>query len=276
MIKKLLITLVLLALAGCAPSSLSEAGGSAEATPIVLNPDQPVSSNDSTPSSDEPAVSGQYSYAEAGVESIEILMLESFPVQVHVVAKGNLAESCTEIDATTIERSGNTFQVKLTTRRPAGQMCAQAVVPYQEIIPLDVADLSAGEYIVNVNGVTDAFTFEVDNTSPKTAPQPTTASEITISPNGSTGFSRIKIYLVALDDNGQNGPKIGCGDSLVAVEREITPTLAPLRAAIEELLAVHEQYYGQSGLYNALYQSDLHLENVAIDEHGKTTIHLSG
>ncbi|HXV44576.1 MAG TPA: GerMN domain-containing protein, partial [Anaerolineae bacterium] len=191
-------------------------------------------------------------------------------------AKGNLADSCTEIDATTIERSGNTFQVKLTTRRPAGQMCAQAVVPYQEIIPLDVADLSAGEYIVNVNGVTDAFTFEVDNTSPKTAPQPITASEITISPNGSTGFSRIKIYLVALDDNGQNGPKIGCGDSLVAVEREITPTLAPLRAAIEELLAVHEQYYGQSGLYNALYQSDLHLENVAIDEHGKATIHLSG
>lgn len=103
------------------------------------------------------------------------------------------------------------------------------------------------------------------------APQPPAA---TSSPGG--GVSHIQIYLVALEDNGQNGPKIGCGDSLIPVEREITPTAGPLRAALEELLSLKEQYYGQSGLYNALYQSDLHLEKVTIDENGQAVIHLAG
>ena len=33
----------------------------------------------------------------APVEEIEIVILESFPVQVHVIARGNLPDPCTEI-----------------------------------------------------------------------------------------------------------------------------------------------------------------------------------
>src|SRR5690606_272202 len=35
---------------------------------------------------------------QAIVNSIDILMMESFPVQVRVVARGDLPDSCTEID----------------------------------------------------------------------------------------------------------------------------------------------------------------------------------
>jgi hypothetical protein len=86
----------------------------------------------------------------------------------------------------------------------------------------------------------------------------------------------VQIYLVALGDNGQSGPKIGCDDSLIPVEREITPTIAPLRAAINELLSLRQPYYGQSGLYNALYQSDLQAGDIVIDRQGQATIHLFG
>ena len=47
---------------------------------------------------------------------------------------------------------------------------------------------------------------------------------------------KVKVYLVALDDKGKKGKKIGCDDSLVAVTRTIKATASPLKAALEELL----------------------------------------
>ena len=80
---------------------------------------------------------------------------------------------------------------------------------------------------------------------------------------------------MALEDNGVSGSLIGCGDSLVAVEVPITPTLGVLRAAYTQLLALKTPYYGQSGLYNALYQSSLTLEGIDLAD-GQAVIRLSG
>ena len=45
---------------------------------------------------------------------------------------------------------------------------------------------------------------------------------------------------------------------------------------MEALLSVKYEYYGQSGLYNALYQSDLQVESVSIDINGKASVYLTG
>lgn len=84
-----------------------------------------------------------------------------------------------------------------------------------------------------------------------------------------------QIYLVALGDAGRSGMAIGCNDSLVPVTVNIEPTIIPLDAALEELLAVDSRTYGQSGLYNALYRSDLIVDGVVI-ENGEALIELSG
>jgi hypothetical protein len=55
---------------------------------------------------------------------------------------------------------------------------------------------------------------------------------------------------VALEDAGASGKEIGCGDSIIPVDLNVEPTAAPLTAALEELLAIDERFYGQSGLYN--------------------------
>ncbi|MGC9348311.1 MAG: GerMN domain-containing protein [Anaerolineae bacterium] len=68
---------------------------------------------------------------------------------------------------------------------------------------------------------------------------------------------------------------MGCDDSVVPVEVVIEPTVAPLTAAINKLLAIDTEYYGQSGLYNALHASNLTLEGINIVQ-GKATIALSG
>jgi len=85
----------------------------------------------------------------------------------------------------------------------------------------------------------------------------------------------VQIFLIAVDDNGQTGIPIGCGDSAVPVQVEIPPTQGVLKAALVALLSVKDQYYGQSGLYNALYQSDLQVETVNIDG-GKASVYLTG
>jgi hypothetical protein len=87
--------------------------------------------------------------------------------------------------------------------------------------------------------------------------------------------SQAQLYFIALGDQGASGPEVGCGDSVVPVTVNIEPTTAPLTAAVERLVAVNEDYYGQSGLYNALHRSDLSLDSATV-ENGQATLYLSG
>lgn len=88
-------------------------------------------------------------------------------------------------------------------------------------------------------------------------------------------FERADIYLVALEDGGTNGEEIGCGDSLVPVETAFEPTVAPLTAALDNMLAGDQQFYGDTDYYNAFYQSDLSVQGIDINN-GVATIALTG
>ena len=99
----------------------------------------------------------------AMVEAIDITILESFPVQVHVIAQGHLPDGCTQIDRISQQRNDMTFMITVTTSRPPQALCTLAIVPFEEVIVLDVLGLAAGVYTVEVNGVTDSFFLEVDN-----------------------------------------------------------------------------------------------------------------
>jgi hypothetical protein len=59
--------------------------------------------------------------------------------------------------------------VEITTVRDAEAVCAQVLAPFEERIALDVYGLPAGTYTIDVNGVTDSFTLDVDN-APQEAP----------------------------------------------------------------------------------------------------------
>jgi inhibitor of cysteine peptidase len=113
--------------------------------------------------------SGGMIRGEAVVEAIDILILESFPVQINVVAQGYLPDGCTEIDEIRRERMDQTFEVIITTVRPADAMCTEALVPFEETFSLDVYGLPAGSYTVDVNGISGTFELAVDNVSPDEA-----------------------------------------------------------------------------------------------------------
>jgi hypothetical protein len=101
---------------------------------------------------------------------------------------------------------------------------------------------------------------------------PTKVATTQAAPNTS---GSAKIFLIAINDNGAGGKKIGCNDSVIGVNVTIPDSVAPLRGALDKLLSVRGQYYGQSGLYHALFRSDLKLESVVI-QNELATIKLTG
>ncbi len=147
---------------------------------------------------------------------------------------------------------------------------------------------SAGATPTPVPSPIPQITFLPAPTLPPTdTPPPTATATLVLSPTLTVkttptrtptlpaGAMRVKLFFVAINDNGVAGKKIGCGDSIVAVDRFIPTTVAPLTAALRELFSLTDRNYGQSGLYNALYQSKLKIDSIAIVNR-KATIRLSG
>lgn len=150
---------------------------------------------------------------------------------------------------------------RLTTDE-AGQITSQVAIPdfaregSRWVIVVDTYDY-------RVRAVSDVFNVTTeDGTEP--APPPDGAM-----------FTHTNIHLIALDDAGARGREIGCNDSVVPVEVDIGPTVAPLTAALETLFSMNDRVYGETDLYNALSNSDLQVEGIDIVA-GHATIALSG
>jgi uncharacterized protein YraI len=94
----------------------------------------------------------------ADVQSVEIRIVQNDPLQVDVIARGQLPDAgCTKIWDASQERNGNTFYVRLRTKTDPQALCALMLTPFDDVIPLDVGGLQPGSYIVNVNGVEKSF-----------------------------------------------------------------------------------------------------------------------
>jgi hypothetical protein len=83
----------------------------------------------------------------------------------------------------------------------------------------------------------------------------------------------VKVFLVALDDRGRRGRRIGCDDSLVPVARRVAARGTPLEAAVEELLALPREYEG--GLRNFWAGEGLRVQSVTVNA-GAATVRIRG
>lgn len=99
----------------------------------------------------------------AVVDEVAIEVLDTEPVRVNALVKGSLPDSCTTLSEIKTKVEEKEFKVAITTKRPEGSVCAQVIVPFEEIVPLSVEGLLAGDYIVDVNGVAENFTLLEDN-----------------------------------------------------------------------------------------------------------------
>jgi len=138
--------------------------------------------------------------------------------------------------------------------------------------PTESTSATAGPTASTSESVTVSPTVSAPPASAPTSPTPTPEPTFTGFPEQ---VAPLTVYYVAVGDNGVSGPKIGCGDSLIAT------TTAPVRfrdqvgPSIGALLANKSRDVGLSGLVNVLYQSNLTYLGGELDG-GTITIWLSG
>ncbi len=180
--------LVLLGLAACSgPETLdpSESGGS-EGYPVTgspggsqgsgyPDPDTPVESPVDgypgpgiAPGEPHPSDMGPVIPGKLFVDGVSLVMMESFPLQMNATVQGSFSDGCTFFDTYVQEREGNTINIELFALRPAEMMCTEALVSFEQVIPVDINGLQAGTYEVVVNGtVKESFQLDVDNVLPQ-------------------------------------------------------------------------------------------------------------
>jgi hypothetical protein len=108
------------------------------------------------------------------------------------------------------------------------------------------------------------------SSGPVTAPQPAPSAiktDKTEAPSDQAIVTdrQAKIVYIADGDNGNIGTKIGCDDSAVVVSRNVKSTSAA-EGALQALLADKSEKYGTTGLRNALWQSNLRLDSITVDD----------
>ncbi len=98
------------------------------------------------------------------VDSVDVLILESFPVQVMVAVSGNKSVPCVELETPAVSRKDAVFTIVLTESQlgPA-ETCIAIISPFEITISLNVLGLAEGTYMVKVNGIEAEFTLAMDN-----------------------------------------------------------------------------------------------------------------
>lgn len=85
----------------------------------------------------------------------------------------------------------------------------------------------------------------------------------------------VRMFVVVLNDTGKTGERVGCGDRVAGVAINSSGNPAPLRQALDSLLALSMLNSSGTGIYNALDRSALRVTSVVVaDSHA--VVHLGG
>ncbi|HEY82766.1 MAG TPA: hypothetical protein G4O01_05695 [Dehalococcoidia bacterium] len=93
----------------------------------------------------------------APIHEIRVNIAESYPPQVFVYIKGGLVDACTTFHELTVERSGDTIEIEVTTQRPKGAVCAQVYSFFEQNVALGSEFTSGKSYTVRVNDQVTSF-----------------------------------------------------------------------------------------------------------------------
>ena len=128
-------------------------------TALLLMACVPVISQRVVTTSTSPVIQQQTVRREAQVQSVEVQVANSAPLQVNAVVRGVLTESCATLGESQVQYTPNAFQITVYVDNRAEIGCAQVTTPFETSIPLEVEDLPAGSYTVIANGASTGFTL---------------------------------------------------------------------------------------------------------------------
>lgn len=102
---------------------------------------------------------------QMNVSEINVSKTDTFPVEVNILAKGTLPDSCTVLGDIKQNYADNKFVVSIESKKFLdAKNCEPTNETFEQNIQLaGVVGLPKGSYMVNVNGVAGAFTLDIDN-----------------------------------------------------------------------------------------------------------------
>jgi hypothetical protein len=89
----------------------------------------------------------------AAIEKIRLLHSDEDGQRDMLEIEGYLADSCTSLGALTYRIKDRVINIRLTTQRPAGRMCAMVIRSFRQTLPLSKLALSFGDYRLEVNSL---------------------------------------------------------------------------------------------------------------------------
>jgi len=105
---------------------------------------------------------------DAIVSEILLKPNANWPREIVVFIRGNLPDGCTKTDSVTYQFIDNLFKIEIRTRRPVETACAQGLVPFEQELTIDTAELLTGTYRVNAQGAEAEFYLESSLEAPLT------------------------------------------------------------------------------------------------------------
>lgn len=100
---------------------------------------------------------GNFMQVDTVIESVDVIVLESFPMQLHLTVAGYQPDGCDFPVFVGQQRTENTVTVHVYREVPADVMCPMSLVPYEETIILE-GGFEGGTVNIQVN----EFTVEID------------------------------------------------------------------------------------------------------------------
>jgi hypothetical protein len=143
----LIILAIVLLLDACSPMTIS--------TPLGKQP---------TPMIDTIATSD---YQAVQVNQLDIDMGMGSPDPIQIIVRGTLPDICAQVEYTELKQDGTNFKLNIFTLASTPVGCTQDPIPFMISLPINVANLNAGTYSVEINGV-DSATIMLDNDNPVT------------------------------------------------------------------------------------------------------------
>lgn len=90
------------------------------------------------------------------IDSVDIQIAESTPVQVSTRLQGTLADGCTSLSTISQERTENTINIILTAEHSGDEACIMVAPMIDETVVLE-GEFPPGEYIVRVGDIEQTF-----------------------------------------------------------------------------------------------------------------------
>jgi hypothetical protein len=95
----------------------------------------------------------------APIDGVDILFMESYPVQVGVYIKGGLPDGCSTFRDLTVIRDGDTVNIEVTIQKPADAVCPAIYTWFEKNVNLGSEFTTGNTYTVKVNDVSTTFTY---------------------------------------------------------------------------------------------------------------------